>query len=57
MATLTNNVTLEADDATEYADLLARVNSYEPADGEPDLSDLVEDEPNLTITYTLTKTS
>lgn len=54
--TFTNNVTLDADTVAEYNDLMQKVNEYAPGPGDPTMSNLVEDQQNLRITYTLTAT-
>lgn len=47
MATITGTVTITADDLSEYTDLLSR------AQEQTDISNLLEDSQNLTLTFDL----
>ena len=54
MATLTADVTLVCANQAEHDENEAKIDSYTPSTGEPDLSNLTKDAQSLTLTYTLT---
>lgn len=50
MATLTQTHVLECEDAAEFAAFQSQLNAYQADQNNPQI-DRIDDEPNLTITY------